>query len=531
MYDLVVANALLVDGTGSKPVTGGIAAKDGRIVAMGPGVTHADPAQKTIDAGGLAVAPGFIDLHSHSDAEFLANERLEAKLLQGITLEVTGQCGLSLVPTAPETLDTHLSYFHTQFTASQLDALDWKTMRGIADYARRAAALPHTINAAPLIGHVALRNAVMGFRGSAPSAAEQERMEAILDENLAAGAWGMSLGLVYPPGSFAALPELVGLAKVIARHDALIHVHMRNEGAYLFEAVQEMLSLAEQSGAHIHISHLKLMGTSQWGRAPELLSVIDAARRKGAHITADQYPYIGSSTGLSVLVPNWAMEGGIPALMWRLASPERGKVLAGMAQEIERRGGPGAVMSTSNGRYPEYDFCRIDELAAREGVSPAEMVARLLEKTDAEAKAVYFSMDQGDVLRIMEADFVAVGTDGYAFNFDQAKGAQHPRSFGTFPRFLRTALDENLMPLEKAVWKMTGLAASFMGFADRGTLAPGKVADLVIFAPDRIRDTATFENPFQKPEGIAAIIVEGRVTAEDNALTNARAGSLRLRKF
>lgn len=524
MHDLVISNARIVDGTGSPAIPGGVAVSGGKIAALGPEITEATPASRHIDAKGHVASPGFIDLHSHSDAEFLVNDRLEAKLLQGVTSEVIGQCGLSLVPTADATLQDHLTYSGMLLSQEALASIDWKTMRGMADYGRYLDGRKFSINAAPLIGQGTLRIAVMGFKGGEPSPAEQEAMETLLDENLRAGAWGLSLGLVYPPGSFTTLPELVGLARVVAKHNGIIHAHIRGESVTVFDATREMIDLARQSGAHVHISHFKLIGKAQWGRAAELLAMVADARKEGVNIDADQYPYTGSSTGLGVLVPKWAMEGGLDGLLRRLAASERGRVVDDISAEMDRRGGPEAVMVTSNGRFPEYDFRRVKELAAAEKVTGGEMVARILEKTRGTANAIYFSMDQKDMLTIMASDFVSVGSDGYALNFDQARGAQHPRSFGTFPRFIRTVLDERIMPLEKAVWKITGLAASMMGMRDRGVIAPDKAADLVIFDPDAIRDTATFENAFQKPEGISTIIVNGKVAVQNNALTDAREG-------
>ena len=530
MYDLVIENALIVDGTGAKPVSGGLAVKGDRIEAMGPEINAAVQAAKRHDAKGQVVAPAFIDVHSHSDAQFLENDRTEAKLLQGIGTEITGQCGISVVPNADETLEFRLPYFKAQFSERFCNTMDFKALRSIKDYARMSGETKHTINTALLIGHGALRTAVMGFSGESPTAAQQERMEKILDESIADGAWGLSLGLAYSPGNFSKLPELAGLARVVARQGATVHVHMRNESVGVFDSVREMIDVARESGAHVHISHLKLMGKAQWGRAPELIAMLEKARAEGLKITADQYPYTGSSTGLIVLVPKWALEGGIAAFLKRLRSPERERVTAGITQEMDSRGGPNAVMISTNGLFPEYDFRRMDELAAKENLPPGEMAANILEKAEGNARAIYFSMDMNDVLHIMRSDFVGVGSDGYAFNFDEAKGAHHPRNFGTFPRFIRTVLDEKVMSLEKAVWKTTGLAAETMGLKQRGVLAPGNMADIVIFDPERIRDKATFDNAFQKPVGIAAVIVAGQITAANNELTGARAGKLLLRR-
>ena len=525
MYDLVIENGLIMDGSGAPPLRGGVAVRRGLIAEMGPSITAHSPARERLDAQGRVVCPGFINMHSHSDAQYMSNQRLEAALLQGVTLEVTGQCGISLVPARPHKLDTHLSYLRTQFPAAFVDALDWERMQDTGDYARQVSALPHTIHAAPLVGHGTLRNAVMGFDAAAPTPAQQRLMEEILAKNLQDGAWGLSLGLVYPPGNFAELPELVGLGKVVARHGGIVSAHIRRENGQM----QEMIDLARQSGAHVHMAHLKLLGRACWGRAEALLATLAQARAEGLRITADQYPYTGSSTGLSVLVPQWALEGGIAAFLQRLAGPERPAVLAGIAAEMEQRGGPHAVMVAAHGLCPGQEVRRVDQWAQAAGAAPEAVVARMLENSRAAAKAVYFSMCQADVTHIMQSDFVAVGSDGYAVNFDEAGGAQHPRSFGTFPRFLRTVQDLQLMPLEKAVWKITGLAASIMGFERRGRLAPGMAADVTVFDPASVGDTATFEQPFQKPKGIAAVIVGGQLTARDNALTSARAGAVCLR--
>lgn len=519
MYDLVLCNGLVVDGTGKKPYVASLGIKGDKITAIAK--EFLDGRQR-IDISGLAVAPGFIDIHSHSDCSFLINERSESKVFQGVTTELVGCCGISMVPNKALTIE-ELKKYAAPLLPGMVKA-DWN-FRTLGEYVGVLRQKKMSINCAPQIGHGALRIFVMGFDNRAPNSSELGLLKEKLDEELAAGAWGMSAGLIYPPGSFSATEELIELARVIAKHNAVFSVHIRGESDTVFQAIQEMIDVGKVSGARIEISHLKLMGKAQWGRAKELLQLIKKAREEGVDIWCDQYPYRASSTYLSALVPKWAQAGGVGNMLQTITGPRVKKVLVDIEQEMERRGGADRITFSYGGKeYCAWESKTIAEISREVSLSSAETVIRILTITEGTAKALYYSMDEEDVKTILQEKYIAVGSDGYAFSYaEENQGKPHPRSFGTFPRVLSKAREYG-MKLEDVVFKMTGLPAKIIGFNDRGILEKDYIADMVIFEPQKIADTATFENPFSKPVGIKHVIVAGEPVILDGQQTNAYPG-------
>ena len=311
MYDLILKNGLVVDGSRAKPYRADIGIQNGRVAKIAAQVT--ETAKTVLDAAGLVVTPGFIDIHSHSDACPLVDYTTESKLYQGVTAEITGNCGISILPNTPECWRSNQEYFFNQLELPTGD-LSLEGLYDLNDYSSAVTAHGCIGNYGQLIGHGTLRGAVMGFVDRDPTPEEMERLKALLRRELEAGAFGMSLGLIYPPSSFCKTEELVELAKVLKEYDALLTVHMRSEGPRVFQAVDEMLEITRRSGVHLQISHLKLMGKPQWGRADELLAKIQAAREEGLTITCDQYPYTATSTSMTALLPHWAHDRGPPAL-------------------------------------------------------------------------------------------------------------------------------------------------------------------------------------------------------------------------
>jgi N-acyl-D-amino-acid deacylase len=351
-------------------------------------------------------------------------------------------------------------------------------------------------------------------------------MKALLDRELARGAFGMSLGLIYPPSAFARQEELTELAGVLAGRGGLLTVHMRNEGSRVFEAVEEMLEIARLSGVHLQISHLKLMGRPQWGRGAELLAKIRQAREQGVKVTCDQYPYTATSTGLSALVPQWAHGGGFAKMTEHLATGDKG-LLRNIAGEINNRGGPQAVLvSSSHGRMKEAEGKTLAELAAMLKLSPEEAAAEVLIRCEGGAGAIYFSLDESDVITILRDMNIAIASDGYAWSFDRKLTSinPHPRSFGTFPRFLQINREKRLMPLEDAVYKITGLPAAILGLPDRGVLKEGNIADITVFDAARVEDRSRYTDSPVKPAGIEHVIVGGRFALRQGRQTGERRG-------
>ena len=527
MYDMVIQNGVVVDGTRSKPYPASVCIQDGRIARITQDPVPAAESRQTLDAAGLAVAPGFIDIHSHSDACPLVDYEPESKLFQGITTEITGNCGVSILPNTPESLAANQEYFFRELELP-VGGLKLDGLYGMEDYIRMVSAHGCSTNYGLLIGHGTLRGAVMGFGDREPTPAELETMKARLAQELEAGAFGMSLGLIYPPSAYGKEDELVALSKVLREHNALLTVHMRSEGPRIFHAVDEMLQVARRSGVHLQISHLKLMGKPQWGQAGALLERIEAARRDGVTVTCDQYPYTATSTSLTALLPHWAHDGGTPELLRRIHAPTQ-ELKDAIEAEMENRGGPESILiSGTHGHHPEWEGRTVAELAQAGNRNAVDAVLYTLAECDAGVSAIYFCIDEGDMLRIMQDLRIAVGSDGYGFSFDRSitRTTPHPRSFGTFPRFLRLARERLGMPLEDAVYKLTGLPAQILGLTDRGVLREGAAADVTIFDPDHVTDRAEYTDSVKQPAGIPYVLVGGRAALWNGAATGSRTGGV-----
>ncbi|WP_352409132.1 N-acyl-D-amino-acid deacylase family protein [Pyramidobacter piscolens] len=529
MLDLLIRNGTVIDGTRTTRRKSDVGVRHGKIVAVAPQIE--EEAKETIDASGKIVAPGFIDIHSHSDmSPFFTDQKMQSKLYQGITLEIVGNCGISCLPTDDASREAI-----TRLISSGLELpMDGRTVEddSLSDYAEHLKRCPAATNIGVLVGHGTLRGMVMGFGMRKPTFEEQKHMECVLERELSEGAFGMSLGLIYPPSSYGAIDEFVALGKVLKRHDAILTVHMRSESTKIFEAVDEMLEVARHSGVHVEISHLKLIGKPQWGRSKELLAKIRAAREEGLNITCDQYPYTATSTGMSALVPAWAHDGGSDEMCKRLASPTE-ELLSETESEIERRGGAHAVLVVStHGRLPQYEGKRLDEIAANMELPPAQAVVRLLRASDGGVPCCYFSLSEDDMLHIMREQFVCIGSDGYAMTYDRhfLGTNPHPRSFGTFPRYFQTIREHRLMSLEDAVYKATMLPAQILGLKDRGVIAVDKIADITVFDAAEISDRATYTDSPQKPAGICAVVIDGRVAFKNGEQTGDNIGHLVVHK-
>lgn len=523
MYDVVLTGGRIVDGTRTAPYAADVCIRDGKIAAI---TEHFDGESKeVVDVSGKIVSPGFIDIHSHSDACPLVDYDPESKLYQGVTTEIAGNCGQSILPSTPESCAMIQQYFFSQMELP-VGGLTLDGMYGMKEYVQRVKDHGCATNYGMLVGHGTLRGAVMGFVDRDPTPDEMEQLKAMLERELEAGAFGMSLGLIYPPSAFCQSDELVELAKVLKKHDAILTVHMRNEGPRIFQAVDEMIDITRRSGVHLQISHLKLMGKPQWGRSQEILDKIEAARAEGMTITCDQYPYIATSTSMTALLPHWAHDGGMPALVARVKAPTE-QLKAETAQEMENRGGPASVLvSSTHGHHPEWEGKTVAELAEQFAMAPADTVMEVLSQCEGAVACIYFSIDQDDMLRIMKDMRICIGSDGYAFSYDRSitKTDPHPRSFGTFPCFLRLNREHQLMPIEDAVYKITGLPADILGLKDRGTLKVGGVADVTVFDAETVRDTSEFMKSVRKPEGIVHVLVGGSFALRDGAATGAKNG-------
>ena len=519
MFDLIIKNASIADGSEAPCFAGGLAVKDGKIAALWHGgVPEGMQAAETVDADGLTLSPGFIDIHCHSDETFYDYPRAEGKILQGVTTDVGGNCGISLAPLRQEYKDLLRSYVGPAPYA-------WESFGEFLDYVETE--VRPSENFACGVGHGAIRIAAMGFEPRKATVAELYDMKAMLASSFDEGAYFLSSGLIYAPGTFSDEAELTELSRVAARYGTFYATHMRNENLRIFDALPEAIRIAENSGASLQISHHKLIRREMWGRSVETLQLIEDARARGVDAWADQYPYIASSTYYASNLPSWAFEGGIPALMERLKdSATRAKLLKETEEMIGDRWKDiflGYAVHPDDKKYIGKNTAEIAEMM---GMTPAEACLAIVTRNGNDASEVNFGMCEEDVERIMQAPFVMIGSDGWAYDLDYP-GKPHPRSFGAFPRVLsHYRRERGLFPLETAVYKMTGLPAKRLGFSDRGLLKEGYWADLCLFDAGTIHDDPTYLDPCRPCSGIARVYVNGVLTAKDGVHTGARSGKV-----
>lgn len=512
MFDLLIKNGKLVDGSGNPWFHGDVGVAGDKIVAVGR--LAGQSAQRVIDAEGLVVAPGFIDSHSHSDLPLLVDPRAESKIMQGVTTEVIGQCGGSAAPKGDDPGE-----------ASQVvPDLAWQSL---AEYLALLESRGVAVNVIPLIGHGNLRRLVLGMADRPASQAELAAMCQLAEQAMLQGAHGFTSGLIYPPSSYADTAELVGIARSVAAHGGIYATHLRNEGPRLLESVQEAIEIGEQAGIPVHISHHKAAGEANWGKVEQTLALIDAKRAAGVDITLDQYPYIASSTGLRVIIPQWAHADGIAAMRQRVLDPEVGQRIRQEIAASERRWDWVLVSSCSRTENKQFEGKHMLEIAAMTGTEPLEAALSLLLAEDFNVGMVRFSMCEQDVERVMCHPLVMIGSDSGALSTEGplSRGKPHPRSFGTFARVLGYYVRERkILRLEEAVRKMTGLAAARFRLWDRGLLRPGCHADITVFDPETIRDVATFVEPHRHAVGVHYVLVNGQVAVEQGQQTKGLAG-------
>jgi N-acyl-D-amino-acid deacylase len=523
MYDLLIKEARIVDGTGAPFFSGDLGVIGDHIAQVG---RLKGKARRVVAAAGQVLAPGFIDIHSHSDSAYLVNPLGESKVRQGVTTEVMGQCGFSLAPVSGLAVDE----LQKELREYGLE-LSWRRM---GEYLERLREVRPAVNLATVVGHGTIRGSVMSHEPRPPTGEELERMRRLLRDALAEGAFGLSTGLIYPPGAFAQTEELVALARELAPFGGIYFTHMRNEGDRLLEAIGEAVRIGEEAGVPVEIAHLKVGGEKNWGKGKEALSAIWEARGRGVDVTCDQYPYTATSTGLSSILPRWAHAGGPEQLLARLQDPETRACLAAEcvpSQDAWSGWERVLISSVKTETNKKWEGKNLAEIAQGRAQTPIEAAFDLLVEEELKVDMIRFGLSEDDVRTIMRHPWVMVGSDGSALApyGILGKGKPHPRNYGTFPRVLgHYVREEGVLGLETAVSKMTGLPAWRLGLWDRGLLRPGFWADLVLFDPERIRDMATFADPHRYPEGIELVVVNGVVTVEGGEHTGARAGQVLL---
>jgi N-acyl-D-amino-acid deacylase len=531
MASFLIRGAQIIDGSLREPFRGDIAVEEGLITEVSSSIKGG---RKTvIEADGLVAAPGFIDIHSHTDLSIFKHPLAESKALQGVTTEVIGNCGIGAFPVNRERESVLIDYLKMNGFHLPSDGLSWDHFSQYADQLNR---LGLGLNLAPLTAHGALRISISGMEDRVPGERELERMKSLLIDSLKQGAWGLSTGLIYPPGSFAKTEELVDLAKIVAQYGTIYVSHIRGEGATLMNALDEAITIGKRSGARVEVSHLKAMGKDNWGRGREALLKLEKARQEGVDIAADQYPYEATSTSLSVLIPQWAHADGISELLKRLASPEMAERLQiEILREINQRGGPSGIVigGIDSGKNVNLSGKKISQIAGLLQCTPERAVMRLLLEEKAHVGAVYYSLSDEDVVAILSSDRVSVGSDGMGMKAeDDFRKSIHPRSYGTFPRVLGLYVRERgILSLTKAIYKMTGLVASRLGMKNRGLIKPGFAADLILFDPLTIQDRATFDHPHQYATGIVYTWVNGCPMVQEGAITGNTPGRVLRKKY
>jgi len=524
-WDILIRHGTLIDGSASPGKVGDIALLGGRIAALGPCL--AGDANKVIDAGGLAVTPGFIDIKTHSDFVLPINPKAESKVRQGVTTEIIGHCGFSVAPVLAG---------KTQVLADYLSGgAPWLPLREMSFPEYLDTFPPVAVNTGMLVGHNTLRLMVMGLEDRAPTDAELGQMLALLDDGLRAGALGMSSGLFTPPGSFAQPDEMTALCAVLKRHNAGYFTHIRDEANGVMEGVEEAIDIARACGVHVEIVHLKCAGVDNWGKARQILDRIAAAREQGCDIDCDAYPYTAGANPLKNLLPPWVQIGSNETMLARLALPA---TRARIGTELASRGLNNwgripsweAVQISISPRLPQTAGKTVAALAAARCCDPIDQICDHLIADKGATRVLITSMSEDDIRTIVSSATALVGSDGncVATYGIVGQGLPHPRFYGTFPRIIAHYVhDERLIPLELAIYKMTGGPAKALKLRDRGRLKEGYRADVTIFDPVDFRDEATYVTPHRYPSGRrTTVIVNGTVVVENAVHTGATPGAV-----
>ena len=527
MYDVVIVNADIVDGSGAPARPGHVGIADRRIAWVGDDSTTGDAmpdAARVIDAHGTVLCPGFIDIHTHSDLTLLVDGAGESKVRQGVTTEVVGNCSFSAFPIEPSRLDLHADHL----ARATAPVRPWWT--DLDGYARALENEGIALNVAALAGHGTLRVAAMGVDARPPTAAELDRMIGDLGESLAQGAFGMSTGLTHVPSAYGDFDEVVALAEVLAEHRALYATHARAVGNDERDAVAEAIEVGRVTGVTVEFSHLAINRPERWGTGHELLEMFEQARADGVDIMFDVYPYDASSSSLTQYLPPWVQEGGTDADAPAPRRSERAPTARSPTwPRVGSTGSPGCgtgswcralLTAHSSGRRSPMPPKRFD-------LPPDELTLRLCEQYGNEIQVVLFYRTEDDVSAFLRHPLAVVGSDGNAIPLEQTSAKPHPRSFGTFPRVLgRYVRDHAVLQLPDAIRKMTSEPARRLGIRDRGFVEVGSFADLVLFDPRAVADRATFEQPANAPHGISHVMVNGTLVVEDGASTGHRPGNV-----
>jgi N-acyl-D-amino-acid deacylase len=536
-FEIILANGNVFDGSGKAPIHCDIGINKGVITKMG--ALSSAYAEKTIEAAGLMVCPGFIDAHSHSDTYLLIEPSAASKIYQGITTEICGNCGASAAPLngnykmPSDWLDKDYSrigqagtpapHVEQTFQSALPRAADSPPWSTVADYRERFTEVQPAINAALLVGHNTLHAGICGYEPRAGTPEEMKQMLQALEQALDEGAIGLSSGLAYSPGSAVPREELVELAKVVAKRGGLYTTHMRSESNRLLEAIDEAIDIAGRSGARLQISHLKASGSSNWSKLDTAFEKIRAASAD-AQIGSDRYPYTAGCTDLDIVLPEWASYGGRDAVLARLRNPETRKKIRD--ELLDSPPGRWSDVMIGSTQFEPFKGKYLPDVAEALGMGEVEALLHLIDADDLKTGGIFFGMSEENMWRVLAEPYVSIGSDGSlrAPWGPLSHDHPHPRAYGSHTRFLRAALDGKTVPPAEAIRKMTALPAEQFGLKKRGLLKEGCVADIAIFDPDAIQENTTYADPHQLSDGMRHVIVNGAHALEHGKHTAERGG-------
>lgn len=517
--DILIKNAIIFDGSGEDPFQGSIGIKGEKIAIVSHNPEEKIPSEEVIDAKGLAISPGFIDTHSHSEFTLLADNRAEGKVLQGITTEINGNCGLSAAPLLGD------AAVQREPDLEELEIKDrWSTLGQYFSILEKRGL---TINFATLVGHGNLRASVMGYSNKKPDRSDMKRMLTLIDESIRDGAIGLSTGLIYPPGVFSEIDEIIELTKRVK--NLIYTTHMRSEGDRLEEAVEETIDIGRRSNISIHISHIKTSGRRNWHKIDRVISMIDQARAEGIIVTADRYPYTAASTDLDAILPSSIYEGGAEREIERLRDKGIRDILKTeiLSQHPETEYWRGVIISSTTREDNKWmEGKSLEELSIIMRKDPRDLLFDILIDEKLRVGAIFFSMSEDNLKRYLSLPYIMIGSDSSARSFDgiTRRGRPHPRGFGSFPRFLSKY--SKGLGMAKAIHKITALPAQTFSIKKRGLIEEGYYGDIVIFDDKKISDRANFQEPFMKPYGISYVIINGRIAVRDGSLTGTKSGKI-----
>ncbi len=525
MLDMILKNGRVVDGTGNPWLFGDVGIKDGLIAAVGQIDVEA---HQVIDVQGQVISPGFIDGHCHSDLMILDHPLSEIKMQQGVTTEVVGNCGLAPAPYVRSKGELLQSYVQPVLGKPQWE-WPWESVEQYMDTVARSSP---SENLATYVAHGALRISVMGFANRPATSAELEQMKQLLEEGMKAGAIGLSIGLLYAPGSYTSREEIAELCSVLPKYNGLFSTHIRGEGNNLLPSVREVIWIAEKAGVSLHVSHLKAAGKRNWGQVLNALELIEDGRARGMDITCDVYPYNAGSTTLTTILPPWVLEGGIGGALEVFKDPQlRARIRDELGQEQQdwdnlvcSTGWDAVYISAVNSEANlGLEGKHLAEISEARGQHPVDCMLDLLLEEEGRISIIFFHMSDEDVKQVIGYEKSLIASDSLTCE----TGKPHPRLYGTFPRvFAKYVREQKVLSLEQAVRKLTSFPVQRFKLGKRGLLVPGYIADVTVFNPNTIQDLASFEEPRQYPEGISHVLVNGKLTLHDKQHTHAREGIL-----